>query len=198
MNNIVDLDRARAERSASSVLTIALDDALYAFLPHHARRWKTPDGRSVRYMALSNLPDGIEPDINIGQYVPSAPGRQLLLQSISGIFEIDAGGRVHRDGDILWSEPLAAYGIPRLWLPGQLRVGQEAALLFVSREDDGLNFRIVVTGPVLITGRQPMLNAARVIPSGWLEAAVFALPRRVSEQVRGAVGTSHARDASPA
>lgn len=198
MSNVIDLARARAEREGSVRLTVALDDGLYAFLPHQARLWRTADGRVIRYVPLSQLPAGARPDLVLGAYVPTAPGRELLLQSIEHFYEIDERGRVHRNGEILWAEPLTDYGTPRLWLPGQLRVGQEAALLFVSREEDGWNFRVFVTDPVLIAGRLPALRRSRFVPRGWLDAAIHALPRRDSGLVRraeAAAGTEQAEEA---
>lgn len=172
--DVIQLDAFRRERKDRREIVVALDDALYAFLPHDRRSVRLQGGRRLRYVRRSGIETAV--DLEIGAYVPTAPGCRFFFQTLEHLYEIDGAGRVYRDRDILWSEGLYSYGAPRSWLPGELRPGEEAGLLFVGREEDGLHFRIFVTDPVVI-GTSVSLRRGPFPMRDWLAAAIYSLPR---------------------
>lgn len=168
MTQILNLDDFRPKAVARIV--VAVDDALYLFL--HEKSFVCGE-HAVEYVPASSLEDpNTEADLWIGRYTPSAPGRRLFFQTVSGaVYEFDERGLIYRSGELVWSEPIADFGIAATNERGVLRIGHEAALLFLGPVDDGWHVRVRVTTPVLLVAHLPRLHWRSPIPRGWLALA---------------------------
>lgn len=179
MAEVIDLATRRTDGPR---LVVAVDDPLFLLLPEP----RTFDAGGVRviYVAASSLADpDRDADLWIGRYVPSAPGRSLLFQTVSAAtYETDEQRRIWRGGEPVFDGTLVDCGVPATNERGTLRVGHAAALLFVSDAAGGWHLRVRVTTPVLLLARVPA-PGLRVAPPPprWL-----ALARQLLRQADGA------------
>lgn len=171
MSEVIPFPRPHKDNGRRII--VAIDDELFPML---ATPSFEASGYEVRYVPASSLADpSVEADLWLGKYEPSAPGRALLLQTASGAtYEIDEERRVWRSGELVWTEPLADFGVADTGERGIIRMGHQAGFLFLSKTDGGWHLRIRVTSPVVLVGRFPDLLRTPV-PSGWL-----ALARRIT------------------
>lgn len=149
---------------------VAVEDELFGFLSTTSF---TTEGQLVEYVPAGALehPD-TEADIWLGRYAPSAPGRRLFFQTLSGaVYECDDAGLVWRGGELVWTEPLADFGVAGTSERGIIQTGRSAALLFMEPVDDGWHVRVRVTTPVLLVAHAPTLGGAVPVPRGWLSLA---------------------------
>jgi hypothetical protein len=168
MAEVIELATRRAE---SPRLLVAVDDPLYAMLPDP--RSFEADGVRVTYVPASSLADpDRDADLWIGRYEPSAPGRRLLFQTMSGAtYEGDERRRVWRGGELVHPGALLDFGVPATNERGTLRSGESAALLFMTPRDDGWHLRIRVTSPVLLVAHLPAPADRFAPPPRWLKLA---------------------------
>lgn len=167
MGEVVQLDPQTAKGHR---LLVAVEDELFPFL---STTTFITDEHIVEYVPASSLQDpDSEADIWLGRYVPSAPGRKLFFQTLSGaVYESDGSGLVWRGGELVWTEPLADFGVADTSERGLLRTGHPAALLFLAPVDDGWHARVRVTSPVLLVAHPPRLDRSVLVPRGWLGLA---------------------------
>lgn len=160
----------------SRVFTVRVADDLFAALGPAHRRNATIDGLPVRYLAAGDLCDDEPADLEVVAYAPTAPGCDLLFDTLSGErYEQDQSGIVYCDGEPLWDEPPVGFGVPRTYRYGQLDLGREASFFFLTRRDDGWDCRVRVTAPVLVLVREPEVGIAAIVPAMWLDLASRAL-----------------------
>jgi hypothetical protein len=151
-------------------IVIAVADELYALLPTNDF---TTDGYRVVYVPASSLADPArEADLWIGRYAPSAPGRSLFFQTVSGAtYEADEEGRVWRNGLLAWDGALLDFGDPATGEQRILRAGHPAALLFAARVAHGVRLRVRRTTPVILVGTPPALAMRPTFARNWLRIA---------------------------
>lgn len=162
--------------SRPRVFTVRVDDELFDSLGPAHRRSATIDGLPVRYLAARTLRADEPADLEVAAYAPTALGRRMLFDTLSGErYEQDGRGIVYRDGEPLWDEPPVGFGVPRTYRYGQLDLGREASLFFLSRRDDGWACRVRLTAPVLVLLREPEVGMAAIVPAMWLDLANRAI-----------------------
>lgn len=102
----------------------------------------------------------------------SGPARTLLFRTDAGeCYELDALHHVFVNGVPLGSDAPIAVAAPHLLQARQLRIGQEAALLFATPAPDGWVLRIHVTRPLVGLARRPWTGPGNVA-TRWLLLAV--------------------------
>lgn len=169
MADVIEL-RPHPSPSPGRVL-VAVDDDLFMWLPEpHAF---DVDGLRVEYVAASTLADpDRDADLWIGRYQPSAPGRSLFFQTLSGAtYETDSERRVWRAGALVFPGALVDCGVSRTNERGILRTGEPAALLFMAHAEDGWRIRVRVTTPVLLLADVPAHAERFAPPPRWLSLA---------------------------
>lgn len=160
-------------RGAGRRIIVAVDDAVLAAMPKTHLRTRT--GAAVDFVAHGS---GVVADILIAPYTPTAPGRTLVAQTLSGaIYEIDESGRIWRNAELVHPEPLYDYGTPATSEVGILRIGYRAALLFVPH-DAASHLRVRLTTPIVVVGSQPRLRGRAPAARRWLHLATGPLQER--------------------
>jgi hypothetical protein len=176
MGELIRLEERR--RTDGPRVLIALEDALFVWMPEpHSF---VVDQTCVVYVAAGTLNDPEhEADLWVGRYVPSAPGRSLLFQTLSGAtYETDADRRIWRGGELVSAGTLIDFGVPETSEIGILRTRRSAALLFMTPARNGWRLRVRVTTSLLLIGHLPSIPRRPPAPPAWLSAARQLLANR--------------------